>query len=61
MSFPEAVKVAHALGINPGGEVQGHEIMGPVHDQAVEVPAEFQNVLMGLDELDRLSDWAIGL
>jgi hypothetical protein len=34
-SFPEAVMVAHILGINPGGEVRGWPMHGDVRDREV--------------------------
>lgn len=60
-TMPEAVKAAHALGINPGGEVVGHLIVGPLGGEIGDMPEEFIGVLMGTEKLERLSNWAIGL
>ena len=56
-----AVEVSHSLGINPGGQVQGHEVVGPSKDESLTVPPEFVGKLLGDAELSRLANWAVGL
>ena len=60
-SFVEALAWASIGGINPGGEVCGHRIVDPQTMADMDVPLEFVGKLLRHAELDRLSDWAIGL
>lgn len=52
-SFLEAVKVAHILDINPGGEVQGHEVEVP---SGKEIPAQYVERLLNREEIAELEE-----
>ena len=60
LSLVEAIAVAHVLGINPGGEVLGHRVHNPETGDDIAVPERFQNKLLGREELEELSSWAVG-
>lgn len=57
--FIEAVHVSHALGINPGGECQGHSLV--YQDGVVnKIPAEAVERLLSREECDLLMDYVRG-
>ncbi len=53
-SFIEAVQVSHALGINPGGEVQGHPVAIP--DGFHPVPEAYIERLLSRDDCARMDE-----
>lgn len=52
-SFLEAVKVAHILGINPGGEVQGFDVEVP---GGKDIPAKYVERLLSREEIAELEE-----
>ena len=47
--FTHAIKLAHKLGINPGGQVMSHEIPA-----GAKIPEEAKNRLLSKSDLERL-------
>ena len=55
-SMLEAVQVAHALGINPGGEVLGHKLEYDAdHSASVAIVEDFADRLLPLHEVEAMA------